>query len=218
MKKNSNKKVVVKKKYFYFFIKRILDIFFSLIGILFFFLVWLIVKLCYLFSKDFKSVIYVHRRVGKNGKLFNMYKFRTMVHNSDEVLKELLKDPKIAKEWNANFKLDNDPRITKIGKMLRKTSIDELPQFINVLKGEMSLIGPRPLVEKEILQYKNDKDRLLSVKPGVTGYWACNGRSNCTPKERRELELYYVDNCSLWLDVKIFFMTIVKVIKREGAK
>lgn len=167
---------------------------------------------------DFKSIIYVHERVGKNNKLFKMYKFRTMVHNSAEVLEELLKDPKIAEEWYKYYKLENDPRITFIGKILRKTSIDELPQFINILKGDMSLIGPRPLLDEEAAQYKKNRAKLVSIRPGLTGYWACNGRSNCTPEERKKLELYYVDNCSMKLDIKIFFMTIVKVLSREGAK
>lgn len=206
------------RKVFYFFVKRIFDIIFSIIGILIFLIVAIVVKLCYMCSGDFKSIIYIHKRVGKNGKNFDMYKFRTMVYNSKEILNELLKDPKIAKEWNENFKLDNDPRITKIGKVLRKTSVDELPQFLNILKGDMSLIGPRPLVDEEVKLYKGNKAKLLSVRPGLTGYWACNGRSNCTPLERRKLELYYVDNCSILLDIKIFFMTIVKVLKRDGAK
>lgn len=206
------------KKAVYFFIKRIFDIFASIIGILMFLLISIVVKIFYLCTKDFKSIIYVHERIGKNGKKFKMYKFRTMVWNSQEILEELLKDPKIKKEWEQNFKLDNDPRITFIGKVLRKTSIDELPQFINILKGDMSLIGPRPLVEEEVELYKKKKYKLLSIRPGLTGYWACNGRSNCTPQERRKLELYYVDHCSIKLDIKIFFMTIVKVLKREGAK
>jgi len=206
------------KKMVYFFIKRLFDIFASIIGILIFLLISIFVKIFYLCSKDFESIIYIHERIGKNGKKFKMYKFRTMVWNSAEILEELLKDPKIKKEWEENFKLDNDPRITFIGKVLRKTSIDELPQFINILKGDMSLIGPRPLVEEEVELYKKNKKKLLSLRPGLTGYWACNGRSNCTPKERRNLELYYVDNCSILLDIKIFFMTIVKVLKREGAK
>ena len=213
-----SKKTTTKNKFFYFFCKRITDILFAIIGLLFFVIVWLFVKIAYVITEDFKPIIYVHKRVGKNNKIFKMYKFRTMVYNSQEVLEELLKDPKIAEEWYANYKLEKDPRITTIGKILRLTSIDELPQFINILKGDMSLIGPRPLVEDEVEQYKKDKEKLLSVKPGLTGYWACNGRSNCTPKERRELELYYVEHCSILLDIKIFFMTIIKVLTREGAK
>ena len=207
-----------KKKNFYFFCKRVTDIILSLIGIIIFLLVAFIVKICYMLTGDFKSIIYVHERVGKNNKLFKMYKFRTMVHNSAEILEELLKDPKILEEWHKHYKLENDPRITFIGKILRKTSIDELPQFINILKGDMSLIGPRPLLDEEAAQYKKNRSKLVSIRPGLTGYWACNGRSNCTPEERKKLELYYVDNCSIKLDIKIFFMTIIKVLSREGAK
>ena len=205
-------------KIFYFFCKRTIDIILSLIGILIFLIVAIIVKLSYILTGDFKSIIYIHERIGKDNKPFKMYKFRTMVYNSEEILNELLKDPKIAREWKKHYKLNNDPRITFIGKILRKTSIDELPQFINILKGDMSLIGPRPLLEEEVEQYKKNKKRLLSVRPGLTGYWACNGRSNCSPEERKKLELYYVDNCSIFLDIKIFFMTIIKVLSREGAK
>ena len=121
------------------------------------------------------------------------------------------------KEFEENQKLKNDPRITKIGDFLRKTSIDELPQLINVLKGEMSLIGPRPIVDGEIEKYGTNKDKFLSVKPGLTGYWAANGRNNITYSERIKMELYYVDNMSFGLDLKIFFKTIVSVIKKEGA-
>ena len=220
MKKEVKKNKIEKKqkKTFYFFCKRIMDILLSLIGLIFFVIVAIIVKISYMLTGDFKSIIYVHERVGKNNKLFKMYKFRTMVHNSAEVLEELLKDPKIKEEWQKHYKLNNDPRITFVGKILRKTSIDELPQFINILKGDMSLIVPRPLLDEEAAQYKKNRSKLVSIRPGLTGYWACNGRSNCTPEERKELELFYVDNCSIKLDIKIFFLTIIKVLKREGAK
>ena len=108
-------------------------------------------------------------------------------------------------EWDENFKLENDPRITKIGNFLRKTSLDELPQIINILKGDMSIIGPRPVVNDEIEKYGNQKAKFLSVKPGLTGYWAANGRSATTYEDRIKLELYYIDHCSLLLDIKIFF-------------
>lgn len=199
-------------------IKRLFDLLFSLIGLLFFIITYILVKILYLISGDYHKIIYTHERIGKNDKPFKMYKFRTMVVNSNEVLEKLLKDPKIKKEWKKHHKLHNDPRITKVGKIIRKASIDELPQFINVFLGQMSLIGPRPLVRDEIDDYGKDKKKYLSVLPGITGYWACNGRSNCSPEERKELELYYVDNISLLLDIKVFFMTIVKVITKEGAK
>ena len=199
-------------------IKRLFDLLFSLIGLLFFIITYILVKILYLISGDYHKIIYTHERIGKNDKPFKMYKFRTMVVNSNEVLEKLLKDPKIKKEWKKHHKLHNDPRITKVGKIIRKASIDELPQFINVFLGQMSLIGPRPLVRDEIDDYGKDKKKYLSVLPGITGYWACNGRSNCSPEERKELELYYVENISLLLDIKVFFMTIVKVITKEGAQ
>lgn len=199
-------------------IKRLFDLLFSIIGLLFFIITYILVRILYLISGDYHKIIYTHERIGKNDKPFKMYKFRTMVVNSGEVLEKLLKDPKIKKEWKKHHKLTNDPRITKVGKIIRKASIDELPQFINVFLGQMSLIGPRPLVRDEIDDYGKDKKKYLSVLPGITGYWACNGRSNCSPEERKELELYYVDNISLLLDIKVFFMTIIKVITKEGAK
>ena len=121
------------------------------------------------------------------------------------------------KEFKETQKLQNDPRITKIGNFLRKTSLDELPQMINILKGDMSFIGPRPIVDGEIDKYENNKEKFLSVKPGLTGYWQVNGRSTTTYEERMKLELYYVDNQSLWLDIMIFFKTFITVLKKEGA-
>ena len=141
-----------------------------------------------------------------------------MVPNADEVLKKLLKQKKYKKEWDKNQKLENDPRITKIGRILRKTSLDELPQFINVLKGDMSLIGPRPLVKGELDKHKGDHAIYESVKPGITGWWACNGRSATTYEKRLELEYYYIKNMSLLLDIKCIFLTIKAVIGKSGAK
>jgi lipopolysaccharide/colanic/teichoic acid biosynthesis glycosyltransferase len=141
-----------------------------------------------------------------------------MYTDSKERLEELLKDPKIKKEWEANFKLDNDPRITKVGTVLRKTSLDELPQLLNILKGEMSIVGPRPVVDKEIEKFGIYKKKLLSVLPGLTGWWACNGRSCTSYEERVKLEMYYVDNKGLLLDIKVILKTFVTVLKRSGAK
>ena len=120
-------------------------------------------------------------------------------------------------EFKKNFKLENDPRITKMGKILRKTSLDELPQLINIIRGELSLIGPRPIVSRELEKYENNKNKFLSITPGLTGYWAANGRSNTTYEQRMIMELYYIDNISWKLDVKIFFRTILSVLKKEGA-
>lgn len=167
---------------------------------------------------DFKSIFYTQKRIGKDGKFIYMYKFRSMVPNADEVLKELLKDPKYKKEWDKNQKLDDDPRITKIGKIIRKISLDEVPQFINVFKGDMSLIGPRPLVEGELDAHNGNHEIYEKVKPGITGWWACNGRSATDYDERLKLEYYYAENASLSLDIKCIFRTIKAVISRTGAK
>ena len=202
----------------FFAIKRLCDIGFSLIGLLVILPVALVVKMSYMLTGDFKSIFYGHERIGKNGEKFRLYKFRTMVPNADEVLKELLKKPKNKKQWQENHKLDNDPRITKMGKILRKTSLDELPQFINVFWGDMSLIGPRPLVKGELDEHHGDHEIYESVKPGITGWWACNGRSATTYQKRLELEYYYVKNCSLRMDIKCILLTIKAVITKTGAK
>ncbi len=209
--------ITISKK-FYFGIKRMVDIFFALIGIIFLLPITLIVKLMYLITRDTHSIFYTQKRVGRNGKLIYIYKFRSMVPNADEELKKLLKKKKYRKEWEANQKLENDPRITKIGKILRKTSLDEMPQFINVLKGDMSFIGPRPLIVGELDSHNGNHDIYESVRPGITGWWAANGRSDINYEERLELEYYYAQNCSLLLDIKCFFKTIAVVVMKKGAK
>ena len=206
------------KKNIYLGIKRFFDVFCSLIGMIFILPLMLIVKISYICSGDFGTIFFVHKRIGNNGKEFKMYKFRTMVSNAEEILKEMLKDPDYKKEWEENHKFENDPRITKMGNILRKTSLDEIPQIINILKGDMSIIGPRPMIQEEVDAYGKNKQKLLSMRPGLTGWWACNGRSCTSTKQRRELELYYVDNCSMLLDIKIIFKTAIAVLKREGAK
>ena len=202
----------------YFAIKRLVDIMFSLIGMIFLLPIALVVKIMYLITGDFHSIFYTQKRVGRDGKIIHIYKFRSMVKNADEVLLELLKNPKYKKEWKANQKLENDPRITKIGNILRKTSLDEMPQFINVLKGDMSFIGPRPLVIGELDEHNGDHDIYESVRPGITGWWACNGRSDIDYEERLDLEYYYAKNCSILLDIKCFFKTIAVVFLKKGAK
>lgn len=196
--------------------KRLMDILFGLAGLIILLPLMLLVKISNLLTGDTKSIFYTHVRVGLNGRPFKMYKFRSMVWNADEVLTELLKDPKYAKEWADNQKLEDDPRITKMGKFLRKTSLDEIPQFLNVLKGDMSVIGPRPLVVGELEEH-GGLQLYNHVKPGITGWWGCNGRSNTTYDERLELEYYYVKNCSLWLDVLCVIKTMVALVKRDGA-
>ncbi len=202
----------------YFAVKRLFDIFCSLIGCIFLLPIALIIKISYMLTGDFKSIFYTQKRVGKHGKIIHIYKFRSMVSNADVILKELLKDEKYKKEWELNQKFENDPRITKVGKIIRKTSLDEVPQFINVLKGDMSLIGPRPLIEGELDSHNGNHEIYESVRPGITGWWACNGRSATTYEKRLELEYYYAQNASLKLDIKCIWLTIKTVISRNGAK
>ena len=161
------------------------------------------------------KIIFKHKRLGKNGKIIYVYKFRTMKKDAEKMIKNFTLEQR--KEFNENFKLKNDPRITKIGKKLRRLSLDEIPQLINVLKGDLALVGPRPIIEEEIKKYGKDKEKFLSIKPGVVGEWTANGRSNIDYETRKKLELNYIDNVNLKNDVKIIYKTIVAVIKREGA-
>ena len=215
---NIKEKVEV-RKVLYKVVKRLIDILGGLVGCV---LLVPITMAVYIARKVLKEddgpMFYEHLRYGKDGKKFRIYKFRSMCIDADKKLKEYLEQNEEAKkEFEENHKLKDDPRITKLGKFIRKTSIDELPQFVNVLKGDMSLIGPRPIVDGEIEKYGENKDKFLSVRPGLTGYWAANGRSDITYEERMKMELYYVDNISFKLDIQIFFKTIISVIKKEGA-
>ena len=212
-------KTKTNKKIMYNFIKRTIDAIGALIGIIILIPATIIIYLARKILKEDKGpLFYEQLRYGKNGKIFRLYKYRSMCIGADEKLKEYLANNEEArKEFKKTHKLQNDPRITPIGNFLRKTSLDELPQMINILRGDMSFVGPRPVVEKEVEEYGTNKDKFLSVRPGLTGYWQVNGRSNTTYEERMEMELYYVDNCSLWLDIKIFFKTFITVFKKEGA-
>jgi len=205
-------------KFLYFFIKRIFDIICALIGIVFLIPIAIIVKIAYILNGDFTSIFYNHERIGKNGKIFKLYKFRSMVPNADKILEEMLKDPEVEKEYKKNMKLANDPRITKIGMILRKTSVDEMPQFINVLLGNMSMIGNRPYLPRE----KNDMgkyyDDIVKSKPGITGYWQTAGRSNIDFNSRLKLEQYYSEHMSMLFDIKIFFKTFSVVLFGRGAQ
>lgn len=207
-----------KEKVLFNFIKRITDIILSLVGILLFFMpTFIIIFLINKSKNDLGNTLFKQERIGKKGKKFYIYKFRSMVNNAEDILEN---DQKLLKKYKKNnFKLmpNEDPRVTSIGKVLRKTSIDEIPQFLNVFKGEMSIVGPRPVLENELKEYKQYKYKLLSVKPGITGYWQINGRSNIEYPERVEVELYYVDNKSILLDIKIIFLTFKKVLTKKGA-
>lgn len=169
-------------------------------------------------KKDGGPAIYGHERIGKDGRSFKCLKFRSMVINSKEVLADLLENDPIAKdEWDATFKLKNDPRITKIGQFLRRTSLDELPQLFNVLKGEMSLVGPRPIITAELERYNEEVDYYLLSKPGMTGLWQVSGRSDVDYETRVYLDAWYVKNWSMWNDIAILFKTIGVVLKKDGA-
>ncbi|WP_294406913.1 sugar transferase [uncultured Clostridium sp.] len=203
-----------KKEGFYLFVKRATDILGALIGLILLSPIFLIVAIA--IKLDSKGpIIFGHTRKGLGGKDIKVYKFRTMYENSKEIFDNFTEEQK--HEFYKNFKLDNDPRITKIGNFLRRSSIDELPQLINILNGSMSIVGPRPIVEKEIALYGEYAPKLFSVVPGLTGYWQANGRSDTTYQERIKMDMYYIDNRSLGLDLKIIFKTFSSVIKGEGA-
>ena len=200
------------KRKAYFIFKRISDVIISLIGIIALAPVTIFVKICYLLTGDTKSIFYVQKRIGKNGKVFKIYKFRSMVLNSEKLLDELLKKGEYRKEWYEKQKLSDDPRITKIGNILRKSYLDEMPQFINVIKGDMSFIGPRPLVEGELDAHHGCHEIYESVRPGISGWWACNNSNTIGYDERLELEYYYCINCNVKLDIKCIFRTIKKIL------
>ncbi len=171
-----------------------------------------------LVKKDGGPAIYGHERIGQDGKPFKCLKFRSMVTNSKDVLNELLQnDPEAKREWDTTFKLKNDPRITKIGAVLRRTSLDELPQLFNVLKGEMSLVGPRPIITAELERYNEEVDYYLLSKPGMTGLWQVSGRSDVDYETRVYLDAWYVKNWSMWNDIAFLFKTVGVVLKKDGA-
>ena len=164
------------------------------------------------------SIFFAHRRIGRNGSEFPCYKFQTMVSNADEVLvKHLSENAAARREWEESFKLTNDPRVTRLGAWLRKTSLDELPQVFNVLKGEMSLVGPRPIVQAEIEKYGEHIREYYMVRPGITGMWQTSGRSDTTYPERVAMDTWYVRNWSLWIDMKYLLKTFSAVLEKKGA-
>ncbi len=203
----------------YLAFKRLFDILVSLFAVVILSPVYLILSVL-IISDDGGKPFYSHMRIGRDGKRFALYKFRSMRMDAGN-LEDLL-TPEQLEQYRKEFKIDEDPRITPIGNFIRKTSLDELPQFFNILFGDMSLIGPRPLVENEVLEKYTEEERakLLSAVPGVTGYWQAYARNNATYEtgERQKMEMYYIEHQSLWLDIKIFFKTFVSVIQKEGAK
>jgi len=205
---------ILKRQSPYRYIKRFMDVILATIALVVLSPIFLIIAIAIKIESK-GPVFFKHTRIGKNGKIIKLYKFRSMVINAEELIKSFT--PEQMKEYKENYKLTNDPRITKIGKFLRKTSLDELPQLLNIIKGDLSIIGPRPVVTDELEKYGANTKKFLSVTPGLTGYWAANGRSCTTYEQRMQMELYYIDNLSLKMDIKVFFKTIEAVIKREGA-
>lgn len=199
-------------------IKRSIDIIGSILGIICLIPITIILLIAKIALKEKGSLFYSQKRIGKDGKLFKMYKYRSMVVGADEILAQhLLENEGAREEFRVHKKLKNDPRITKLGKIIRKTSIDEFPQFINVLKGEMSLVGPRPYLPREKEDMKEYYTYIVNCKPGITGFWQVHGRNNVTFRDRLEMDLKYYNNKSLKQDVKLLKRTLEKVLLREGA-
>ena len=200
-------------------IKRLVDIVFGVMGVIFLIPLTILIYIVKKILKEDKGpIFYDQLRIGKNGKNFKLYKFRTMVTGADEILKKYLDENEEAKkEYEENHKLKNDPRITKLGNFLRKTSLDEVPQFINILIGNMSLIGPRPYLPREKEQMGKYYSEIIKCKPGITGLWQVSGRSEMTFEERVKIESLYVSNNSLKTDAKIMVKTVQAVLKKEGA-
>ena len=198
------------------FIKRCFDIICA--SLLLILLMPLMLVIAHCVRKSGKQIIFSHKRVGKNGNMFKCYKFRSMVPNAEEVLKDLLiKCKKSREEWNQDFKLKNDPRITKIGRILRKTSLDELPQLWNVIKGDMSLVGPRPIIRDELKHYGEKSAFYYRAKPGITGLWQVSGRNDIDYETRVDLDVWYVRNWSFWNDLVILLRTVKVVLSKSGA-
>ncbi|MCE2982056.1 MAG: sugar transferase [Parachlamydia sp.] len=200
-------------------IKRTFDIIFSLLCLILGLPLFILIALL-IFCTSPGKVFFAHERIGRGGKPFRCYKFRSMYPDADKRLKDILdNDPLIRKEWEASYKLKKDPRIIPIGALLRKTSLDELPQFWNVLKGDLSIVGPRPVIKAEVEQHFGVKAyKILSIRPGLTGLWQVSGRSDIASYQKRvELDEYYVDHRSLSLDLKLIAKTVPAMLFSKGA-
>lgn len=210
---------IKEKHIIYRFVKRLIDILGGLVGIVLLIPVTLCVYLARkILKEDDGPLFYEQLRIGKNGKVFRMYKYRSMVVGADEKLFEYLKENEEArKEYKEYKKLKNDPRITKVGKFIRKTSLDEFPQFINVLKGDMSLVGPRPYLPREKEDMGEYYTYIIQTRPGITGYWQITGRSGVTFEDRLKMDYDYNQNKNLKTDFKLLVKTVLNVVKKEGA-
>lgn len=194
--------------------KRVFDIVFSALALLVLFPVFLLISIGIMLSDGF-PLVFRQKRIGLNGELFYIHKFRSMVKNAEEVLRSR---PDLWEEYKQTYKIHNDPRIFKFGNFLRVSSLDELPQLFNVLKGEMSLVGPRPIVEPEIAMYGGEAFMYKAMKPGCAGLWQCCGRSATTYEERVELDREYFENASIWFDIVILARTVVAIVAGRGAQ
>jgi len=200
-------------------LRRLIDIIISLLVLIILFPFFVLIAVLIVIL-DGTPIFYIQKRVGKDGKLIKIIKFRTMKQNSEKILENFLKEnPSLAKEWKKYRKLKKDPRVTKIGKFLRKYSLDELPQFINVLKGDMTLIGPRPYIVEELKEAnisEKELNKLLSVKPGITGLWQVEKRNNSSLRGRVKIDLLYIKRKNFLLDLKILLKTLVVIVKGKG--
>lgn len=205
-----------KRKPIFSFCKRLFDVLSSGLALIIF--SWLFLIIAILVKCSSKGpVFYGHKRVGKKGKMFKVWKFRSM-RNDPRPLEEIL-TPEQLEEYKRDFKITNDPRVTKVGKILRKTSLDELPQLWNIFIGQMSVVGWRPILQEELERYTEEqKQLLLKVRPGLTGYWASHGRSDISYEDRIKMELYYPAKRGFWLDTRILYHTAIGVFKGDGAK
>ena len=199
----------------YSFLKRVIDIFGAGFGLIILSPIFLIVAIAIKFEDSKGSVLFSQKRVGQYGKEFNMYKFRSMVSNAEELKAKLMEQNEMS---GPMFKMKHDPRITKVGKFIRKTSIDELPQLINILKGEMSLVGPRPSLPKEVAKFETWMLERLEVKPGLTCYWQIMGRNDIDFEDWMKLDIMYVHDRNLWLDIKLIFKTFFVLFGDESAR
>jgi lipopolysaccharide/colanic/teichoic acid biosynthesis glycosyltransferase len=196
--------------------KRLFDIGFSLVVLVFCAPLYLLLAVV-IAGTSSGSVFYIQERVGKNYRRFGCIKFRTMIPDADRLLQQMMAESvELRQEFSENFKLKSDPRITKIGKFLRSTNLDEFPQFINVLKGEMSIVGPRPLVPEEIERYGTQIDRVLTIRPGITGLWQVSGRNDIPYEQRIRIDVSYVKRRNFWLDLRIVLKTVVLTIRTKN--
>lgn len=219
-KNNEKKESTAKVGVLYYVCKKIIDILAGLTGTILIIFITIFVAIMRLVKKENDGpIFYTQIRVGKNGKQFKLYKYRSMVMNADEKLKDYLeKNEKAREEYKKYKKLKKDPRITTVGKFLRRTSLDEFPQFINVLKGDMSFVGPRPYLYREKEDMGESFNKIVSVKPGITGYWQVNGRNDVDFQDRLNMDTYYIEHRGLVMDFKIILKTFFKTLRKEGAR